>query len=129
MDKAEKKIAVDRLKEQFEKSQTFFLTDFRGIKVDKIQSIRREIKSVDGNFQVTKNTLTRLAMKEVGCEELADHLQEQNAIAFAYSDPSPVAKVIKKYLRGEEEAGLEFRVGRMGDQIIEKEVSISTEQR
>src|SRR5712692_2678306 len=101
MPKAQKVAAVEELKMGFRDSQAALLTSFRGLKVAEMTELRRSLSASQTEFKVVKNTLAKIAAKEVGLEDLLPLLEGSTAIAFVRGDPVTAAKgldeVSKKY--------------------------------
>ena len=82
---------------KFEKSQGIYFTKYTGLDVPKITSLRKAFSQNSVEFNVIKNTLTKLASKNAGLEDkFNDILQGQVGIAFS-EDPIAPAKVIKDF--------------------------------
>jgi large subunit ribosomal protein L10 len=90
----EKTDQVNRIKELFESSNAFFLTDYQGLNVPDITILRKNLREANVKFTVAKNTLFRLAAKDAGVEGLDEYFEGPTAIAFAADDPSVAAKIL-----------------------------------
>ena len=100
---SEKKVeAVAALKEKLEGAQAVVLADFTGLDVEKLNELRREFRKSDSRFYVFKNTLGRLAVREVGMEGLEQFLEGPTGWAVAVGDPVAPAKVIKEFAKTHE---------------------------
>ena len=89
-----------------EKSQGIYFTKYTGLDVPKITSLRKSFTKNSVEFNVIKNTLTKLASKNAGLEDkFNDMLNGQVGIAFS-RDPVAPAKVIKEF-NDENKDGLE----------------------
>ena len=89
---------------KFEKSQGIYFTKYTGLDVPKITSLRKAFSQNSVEFNVIKNTLTKLASKNAGLEDKFDNiLQGQVGIAFS-EDPIAPAKVIKDFNDGNQDA-------------------------
>ncbi len=60
---ANKEAAVAELTEYFRSSSAIVLTEYRGLSVTQLKTLRRGIQA-DATYAVVKNTLTRIAAKE-----------------------------------------------------------------
>lgn len=78
--------------EQLEQSQGIILTDYRGLSVNDISNIRRAMRPIGGKFQVVKNRLMILALKEMGISLPEEWLTGPTAIGFCHDEVPPVAK-------------------------------------
>lgn len=101
MARPEKTEAVAEITGRFRSSEAAILTEYRGLKVGQIAEVRNALRAADADLKVLKNTLTRLAVREVGLEELVAMLEGPVAIAFVRGDAAAAAKaldeVAKKY--------------------------------
>jgi large subunit ribosomal protein L10 len=101
MARPEKAAAVKEIAGRFESSEAALLTEYRGLKVGEIAEVRGALRDADADYKVLKNTLTRLAVREVGLEELIEMLEGPVAIAFIKGDAAAAAKALdeaaKKY--------------------------------
>ena len=94
MPRTEKLERVAELKRQIEGSNALLLTEYRGLTVSEITTLRRSLRDVDASFAVVKNTLMQRAAAEAGLE-IADLLTGPSAVAFVGGDAVTAAKQIK----------------------------------
>ena len=76
--------AVKNLTEKLDKANAIYFTDYLGLDVVSITKLRKEFVSNDVEFTIAKNTLIKLAAKDVGMEGLDDFLN-----CLLYTSPSP----------------------------------------
>ncbi|KFF57935.1 50S ribosomal protein L10, partial [Cryobacterium sp. MLB-32] len=62
---ANKEATVAELTEKFESSTAVLLTEYRGLTVAQLKSLRKSI-SEDATYAVVKNTLTKIAANKAG---------------------------------------------------------------
>ena len=53
--------SIDRLEQELAKANIGILTDYRGLKTPEINSLRRKLQDINGDYKVVKNTLVRKA--------------------------------------------------------------------
>jgi large subunit ribosomal protein L10 len=94
MPRTEKLERVAELKRQIERSNALLLTEYRGLTVSEITTLRRSLREADASFAVVKNTLMQRAAAEAGLE-IADLLTGPSAVAFVGGDAVTAAKQIK----------------------------------
>jgi len=94
MPRTEKLERVAELKQRIEGSNALLLTEYRGLTVSEITTLRRSLRDADASFAVVKNTLMQRAAAEAGLE-LADLLTGPSAVAFVGGDAVTAAKQIK----------------------------------
>ena len=97
MNKDEK---VKRIKDLVRKFQevpnNMVFTDYKGLTVKEMLSLREELNGKGILYKVIKNRLACLALKESGLKGLEHFFTGPTAIAFSYSDPTIPAKVLSK---------------------------------
>jgi large subunit ribosomal protein L10 len=94
MSREDKAKVVEELKGKFSRSKSFFLTDFRGLNVEEITGLRKDLRIKGVDYRVAKNTLIRLAAKGLSLDSVIEHLEGSTGIAFSYEDPVTPAKVL-----------------------------------
>jgi len=95
---ANKEATVAELAEQFRSSTAVLLTEYRGLTVAQLKTLRKTI-AADASYAVVKNTLTKIAAKEAGIDSLDDMLAGPSAIAFVSGDPVTVAKALRDFAK------------------------------
>lgn len=88
--------AVAALAKDFRESDAAVLTEYRGLKVAEMTTLRRAL-GADTTYVVVKNTLTKRAVKVAGLTELIDQLQGPTAIAFIRGDVATAAKGLRDF--------------------------------
>jgi large subunit ribosomal protein L10 len=94
----EKVAAVAELTERFEKSSAALLTEYRGLTMAQLTTLRRSLGTTT-TYAVVKNTLTKLAAAETGYPVPAELLTGPTAIAFVGGDPVEAAKGLRDFAR------------------------------
>lgn len=90
---------VQALKERLEGSVAALLTEYRGLNVKEMTELRRSLRGSATEYKVVKNTLTSIAAREVGYEDLVPMLQGPTAVAFVKGDPVQAAKDLSEFAR------------------------------
>jgi len=99
MPRAEKEAKVKGLTERLGESQATILAGYRGLTVQEAAELREALADADTRFSVVKNSLTRLAVKGAGLEELDPMIDGPTAIAFVRGDPVSGAKRLVEQAR------------------------------
>lgn len=74
MNKQEKQVRVDALREELAGLDGLLVAEYRGLTVAQVQSLRAAVRAVDGQVRVVKNTLARLSVKGTDLEPVTDKL-------------------------------------------------------
>jgi large subunit ribosomal protein L10 len=94
MVRPEKAQAVEEITGRFQESNAALLTEYRGLTVAEIADLRGALREAGTDYKVLKNTLARIAVREVGLEELVGMLEGPTAIAFVQGDAVAAAKAL-----------------------------------
>ena len=118
-----KKVAiVDELRGRFDSSSAVMLTEYRGLKVSELESLRRRLRENGGEYKIFKNTFVRFVADDKGLSELVPLLTGPTGIAFVSTDAAAVAKAIRDF--GRENPALVIKGGLLGERVIDaKEIT------
>jgi len=103
MARPEKVAAVKEISERFSNSEAALLTEYRGLTVSQMAEVRQALREADADtdYKVSKNSLARIAVKDLGLDDLIELLVGPTAIAYVTGDAAAAAKAIdtvaKKY--------------------------------
>lgn len=98
MARPDKAAAVAELAEKFRESNAAILTEYRGLSVDQLMTLRRSL-GADTTYAVVKNTLAGIAAKEAGIDAFDGHLEGPTAIAFIKGEPVEPAKAMRDFAK------------------------------
>ena len=99
MNRSEKAVIIERLKEKAEGASIAVVTDFKGLPVEEMTVLRSDLRNAEGEYHVVKNTLARIAVTGGQHEVLADKFKENTAIALGFEDPVAVAKAVVEFAK------------------------------
>ena len=93
----QKKERVAELIKNLENAKSVAFTKYDGISVANLTGLRRSLREEGSEIKVYKKTLVKIAVKEMGIENLPDEsLDGQIAVAFSFDEPMSAPQVIKK---------------------------------
>ena len=101
MTREEKSELLAELKELFNNSESVVVAHYKGLTVAEVSELRDNIRKAGAGFRVTKNRITRLALKDTKFEGLADLFTGPTAIAFA-NDPIAACKACVEFAKTNE---------------------------
>ena len=106
--KAEKVAVVAEVREKFQSSEAVVLTEYRGLNVTDMATLRKAMREAGGEYKVYKNSLVRFAAKELDLD-IEELLVGPTAIAFTGTrpdgkdaDPVSVAKALMNFSKDNE---------------------------
>jgi large subunit ribosomal protein L10 len=95
----EKVAVVDEVATKLSAADAVIVTEYRGMSVGQLASLRRTLRDVGGEYKVYKNTLARFAAQRAGVEALTELLVGPSAITFVAGDAAAVAKALRDVAR------------------------------
>jgi len=106
--RAEKKFISAEYAQRLSQSPFFLVVDYRGLSVGQFNELRKRLAKANAELHVVKNTLFRVAAKEVGLADLGGTLSGQLAVVTGKKDFAAAAKVLKSYQAEFEKPKLQF---------------------
>jgi len=113
----QKKEIVQSLHDKFARSKIVILTDYKGLDVAAITSLRKKLRDAGIEYKVVKNTLLVLASEDTDVALIKEHFKGPSAVALSYDDPVSPAKVLTEFAKENEK--LEIKVGTIGGKMID----------
>ena len=98
MPRPDKVTDVAELTEHFRSSNAAVLTEYRGLTVAQLTQLRSNLGST-AHYAVVKNTLSKIAVRDAGLQELESLLQGPSAIAFIKGDTVEAAKSLRDFAK------------------------------
>ena len=95
----EKIDAVEDLKARLDGVKTVLLTEYRGLTVQQIGELRKQLRAVSAKYKVVKNRLAKIAISASALEVLKPQLTGPVALVVSKDDPVAVAKAVSTFAR------------------------------
>ncbi|MFC1771256.1 50S ribosomal protein L10 [Candidatus Margulisiibacteriota bacterium] len=99
MVKVEKVNVVNIIKDKVDQASILLFVDFRGLTVEEITDFRGKLKQENANLTVYKNTLSRIALKDMNIVYPDELLIGPSGFVHSNEDPIGPAKVINEYIK------------------------------
>ncbi len=118
MSKQQKKNYVEEMKKVFTSNEAVMIAHYQGLNVNELDKIRDEMRKSGIFFKVTKNKITKIALKDTKYKELEKFFTGPTAAAIS-SDPIMSAKILSKYAKSG--SSLKIVAGYMDGKVLEAE--------
>ena len=105
-----KEAKVAEIKEKLEKAQGVALANYQGLTVEEDTMLRKSLRDAGVEYKVYKNTLVTLAAKELGLEDLVQHLEGPVSIAFGYEESTAPASILFNFAKDHKKLELKAAV-------------------
>lgn len=102
MKRAEKEKVVADLHQRLTQAKAVFVTDFRGLNVESLSKLRRDLRQGGDEYQVVKNTLFNRAAEDTPIAAGKDLFVGPCGITLSYQDPVGAAKVLSDFAKNRE---------------------------
>ncbi|SRR5258706_15377809 len=104
MNKQDKIKAVEQLTRDLKEAKAVVLVDYMGLNVKAQQELKKQLRAVGAEMSVIKNTLFRIAAKNVDAPvEIADTVMEgPSAMVISREDPIAPLQVLAKFAKANE---------------------------
>lgn len=119
MEREKKRKVVEELGAKLRQMNSMFIAEYSGLNVAQMTKLRRELRSVDVELSVVKNTLLNIASEGTRAQPLKDKFFGPNAIICIYKDPVSAARIIAGVAK--EMPQLKLKAGFLGEQLITPE--------
>ena len=106
---------VEALKSRLRGVRTVLLTEYRGLTVQQLSDLRKQLRAVSAEYTVVKNRLARLALT-TDLAAVKEHLKGPTAMVIAKDDPVTVAKTLQTFARGNQ--ALVIKAGYVEGQLL-----------
>ncbi len=117
MDRAQKQEVVKDLHGVFNSAGVVVVTHYNGLNVADMTDLRDRLREIGASFKVTKNRLTKLALKGTDKAPLGDLFTGPTGIGFS-DDPVAAPKVLVKFAKDHE--NLKILGGMMGEVVLDE---------
>ena len=98
MNRDKKKTYIEEMKGFFNKTSSVFITHYQGLTVKQIDELRTEMRKHGILFKITKNRITKLALKGSKFKKLKNLFSGPTAVAFS-EDAITSAKILTKFAK------------------------------
>ncbi|MDR1635781.1 MAG: 50S ribosomal protein L10 [Treponema sp.] len=93
-----KTASIQELKDAFGASRDFIFTDYRGLKVEQITALRKQLREKDVRYRVIKNNFARIAFEQLSAPSgVSEYLSGPTAVAIAPRDSNEVARILLRF--------------------------------
>lgn len=100
--KEQKQKLLDKLDDKISRMKSAVIVDYKGLKVKETETLRNILREKGVEFNVSKNSITKIALKKGGIEFDGKVFEKPVAIAFAMEDEVAPAKEITLFAKKNE---------------------------
>lgn len=117
MDRSQKTDAVAQLNNVFNEAGVVVVTRNLGLTVAESTDLRAKMREAGATYQVAKNRLAKIALKDTDYAGIEEYLSGPTALAYS-EDPVAAAKAVVEFAKTNDR--LEVVGGSMGSQVLDE---------
>lgn len=117
----QKAAIIAGMEEELGRIQGAIVTDYRGLTVAQISTLRRRLRPIGGRYQVVKNTLLKRAMAARNLPDLGTMLEGPSAVLFAEGDPVEATKILAQFTKELRKDLPQVKGGFLGTRVMSSE--------
>jgi large subunit ribosomal protein L10 len=122
MNKESKKNYIEEMKKNFSDNEAVMIAQYQGLNVTELDELRKQLREKGILFKITKNRITKIAIKDSPVKDLEKYFTGPTAAAMS-SDAITTAKILTKFAKSHNK--LKIVAGFMDGKVLdEKEVAI-----
>jgi large subunit ribosomal protein L10 len=107
---------IDEIRSKLDAADAAVLTEYRGLTVTELATLRASLRSADTEYKVFKNTLARRAAQDTGLADIVPLLEGPVAIAFVSGDAVMAAKALRDFAKSN--PNLIVKGGLLNDRVL-----------
>jgi large subunit ribosomal protein L10 len=115
---AEKTASIKALSEAFAGSPDFIFTEYRGLTVEQITALRKQLRTKGAVYKVVKNNFARISFKELNAPDVSAYLTGPTAVTIAPKDANEAAKILFDFAK--ENPALQIKAGLIVGAVYDK---------
>jgi large subunit ribosomal protein L10 len=112
-----KSAAIADIKTKLESCSDYIFTEYRGLTVEQISNLRKELRAKGCAYKVVKNNFARIAFEEMKVADVSSYLTGPTAVALSGEEANSVAKVLFDFAK--ETPALVIKGGLIGGEIYD----------
>ena len=117
MNKDQKETFVSEFQEKVKAAEAVYLTDFTGLDVKAMTSLRSQLRKAGGEYLVVKNRLVMRALSDLDVPDLSEHLLGPTGVVFGAEDVVQAAKAVADFAKEHDDRPV-FKVGVVENAVV-----------
>jgi large subunit ribosomal protein L10 len=114
---AAKAETIEALKARLAGATSAVVTEYRGLTVQQLSDLRKQLKAAAAEYRVMKNRLARIAVEGSPLASLRPHLTGPTGVVIGRKDPAAVAKTLQGFAKAN--PALQLRMGVVDGQLVD----------
>lgn len=117
MTREQKREFISDLQERLARAEAIYLTDFTGLDVQAMTTLRRELRKSSGEYLVVKNRLLKRAMANSELPDISSYLTGPTGVVFGIDSAVDAARTVVDFAKENGDRPV-FKVGVMESGVL-----------
>ena len=117
MTREQKREFISDLQERLARAEAIYLTDFTGLDVQAMTTLRRELRKSSGEYLVVKNRLLKRAMADSELPDISSYLTGPTGVVFGIDSAVDAARAVVDFAKENGDRPV-FKVGVMESGVL-----------
>jgi large subunit ribosomal protein L10 len=120
MNRTEKEAFVVNFRDKVGQAPVMYLTDFTGLDVKSMTSLRQNLKASGAEYLVVKNRLVKRALEDLDLPDITEALLGPTGVVLGYEGVVEPAKVISDFAKEHDDKPV-FKLGILDNKVVSAE--------
>lgn len=120
MDRAQKETFVSELRARLTEAPVVYLTDFTGLDVKAMTTLRRNLRDSGAEYVVVKNRLAKRALEDTDLPDISEVLVGPTGVVLGFDDVVSPAKALSEFAKEHDDKPV-FKLGILDNEILQPE--------
>jgi large subunit ribosomal protein L10 len=90
---------IKTIRNRIDENKNIFVLSYTKLSSPRVSELRKDLKRAGASVFVSRNSLARLALKELKQEPLAERLNGQTAFVWSDADAAEISKILVKFAK------------------------------
>lgn len=117
--RADKELSLAQVREALQNAKSVVLADNKGMTVSQVTKLRKELREAGVDLKVAKNTLIRLAARDLGIEGLDPYLHGTTVLALSNAEEAAGAKKIRDFFAKDKDPKFVVKAGILENKVLD----------
>ncbi|HLF17472.1 MAG TPA: 50S ribosomal protein L10 [Candidatus Omnitrophota bacterium] len=90
---------IKTVRDRINANKSIFVLSYTKLSSPRVSELRKDLKKAGANVFVSRNSLARIALKELKQEPLAERLSGQTAFVWSDADAAAISKILVKFAK------------------------------
>ena len=118
MTREQKEAFVAEFQERLGRAEAIFLTDFTGLNVKAMTSLRSQLNKAGGEYLVVKNRLVKRAFADTGAPDISRFMVGPTGVVFGDQDVAAAVRTVTEFAKDNGDRPV-FKVGVLETSILD----------